>query len=84
MSRLTIEVTEQQHQSLKAMAAIQGKTIKEYAIERLFPANSNEDQAMSELRVLLQERIAQSNRGEIVDRSITEIASTIIQSGKRG
>ena len=29
MSRLTIDVTEQQHQALKAMAALQGKTIKQ-------------------------------------------------------
>ena len=31
MSRLTIEITEQQHQSIKALAAMQGKSIKEYA-----------------------------------------------------
>lgn len=37
MSRLTIDVTEQQHQSLKVMAALQGKSIREYALERLFP-----------------------------------------------
>jgi uncharacterized protein (DUF1778 family) len=43
MSRLTIEVTEQQHQSLKAMAALQGKTIREYALERLFPSASDEE-----------------------------------------
>jgi len=35
MSRLTIDMTDQQHQSLKAMAALQGKTIKQYALERL-------------------------------------------------
>lgn len=37
MSRLTIDMTEQQHQSLKALAALEGKTIKQYTIERLFP-----------------------------------------------
>ena len=40
MSRLTIDITEQQHKTLKAMAALQGKTIKEYALERLFPARN--------------------------------------------
>ena len=38
MSRLTIDITDQQHQRLKALAALEGKTIKQYAIERLFPA----------------------------------------------
>ncbi len=28
MSRLTIDLTDQQHQNLKALAALQGKTIK--------------------------------------------------------
>ncbi len=39
MSRLTIDITDQQHQSPKALAALQGKTIKQYAIERLFPSD---------------------------------------------
>src|SRR3546814_17665775 len=33
MSRLTIDLTDQQHQSLKALAALTGKTIKQYALE---------------------------------------------------
>ncbi len=44
MSRLTIDVTDRQHQSLKALAALQGKTMKEYAIERLFPLESLDEQ----------------------------------------
>ncbi len=31
MSRLTIDMTDEQHQSLKALVALQGKTIKQYA-----------------------------------------------------
>ncbi|MBF1236753.1 MAG: antitoxin, partial [Lautropia mirabilis] len=49
MSRLTIDITEQQHQSLKAMAALQGKTIKQYALERLFPGAADADQAWQAL-----------------------------------
>ncbi|WP_247648063.1 hypothetical protein [Pannonibacter phragmitetus] len=40
MSRLTIDLTDKQHQSLKALAALQGKTIKQYALERLFPGHT--------------------------------------------
>jgi hypothetical protein len=53
MSRLTIDITIQQHQSLKALAALQGKTIKQYALERLFPADASGDQAWRELQTLL-------------------------------
>ena len=38
MSRLTIDVTDQQHQALKALAALDGKTIKQYLLERLLPS----------------------------------------------
>ena len=43
MSRLTIDITDHQHQSLKARAALQGKTIRQYALERLFPDPAGED-----------------------------------------
>lgn len=81
MSRLTIDVTEQQHQALKAMAALQGKTIKQYAVERLFPASSDEEQAMQELKSLLLSRLAEAERGEVEAFSATEIAEQVIHRG---
>jgi hypothetical protein len=47
MSRLTIEVTEQQHQRIKALAALQGQSIKEYALQRLFPVTPAPDEAQA-------------------------------------
>ena len=57
MSRLTIDISDQQHQSLKAMAALQGKTIRQYALERLFPGDADGDKAWQELKALLGARI---------------------------
>ena len=73
MSRLTIDITEQQHQSLKALAALQGKTIKQYAIERLFSSGSGEEQAWQELKTLLEQRIAAGLKGEISRKTVSEI-----------
>ena len=70
MSRLTIDITEQQHQSLKALAALQGKTIKQYAIERLFAVDGSSDQAWHALRALLSERIAEGLAGKVSTKSI--------------
>ena len=81
MSRLTIDITEQQHQSIKAMAALQGKSIKEYAVERLFPQASGEEQALSELKQLLEQRMAEASRGEVSTKSITEVAEEAIRAG---
>ena len=73
MSRLTIDISEQQHQSLKALAALQGKTIKQYAIERLFPGNVDNDPAWQELRGVLTARINDGLAGKVSARSIGDI-----------
>ena len=83
MSRLTIDVTEQQHQSLKALAALQGKTIKQYALERLFPPAADEEQALRDLKALLAQRIAQAQAGDVVDRSLSDIAEDTLTAGRR-
>ncbi len=81
MSRLTIDITEQQHQSIKAMAAIQGKTIKEYAIERLFPSAGDEERALAELKTLLEQRMNEGARGEVLHQSLTDIAESSMNLG---
>lgn len=73
MSRLTIDITEQQHQSLKALAALQGKTIKQYAIERLFPVDVSADHAWQALRALIGERIADGLAGKVSTKSLASI-----------
>ncbi|EJG5926602.1 antitoxin [Salmonella enterica] len=73
MSRLTIDITDQQHQILKALAALQGKTIKQYALERLFPGDTDADQAWQELKTLLGNRINNGIAGKVSARSIGEI-----------
>ena len=80
MSRLTIDITDKQHQALKAMAALQGKTIKDYALERLFPAAQTEEHALGELKVLLEQRLGEAQRGEVTSKSITDIANEVIGS----
>lgn len=73
MSRLTIDISDQQHQSLKASAALQGKTIKQYAIERLFPGNADEGPAWQELRDLLETRINDGLAGKVSTKSVGDI-----------
>lgn len=79
MSRLTIDVTEQQHQALKAMAALEGKTIKQYVLERVLPEGTPaEDQALAELKDLLAKRVAEADRGQLADESITALANQLL------
>lgn len=73
MSRLTIDMTDQQHQSLKTMAALQGKTLKQYALERLFPCDADANQAWSELKTMLNTRIQEGLAGHVSAKGISEI-----------
>lgn len=83
MSRLTIDITDQQHQNLKALAALQGKTIKQYALERLFPGDANGDQAWQELRALLGERINEGLAGQVSTKSLADILNEeLAESGR--
>lgn len=83
MSRLTIDVTDQQHQSLKAMAALQGKTIKQYTLERLFSGNADVDLAWQELKALLTVRINEGLSGKVSAKSISEILDEEMSEGSR-
>jgi Antitoxin ParD len=79
MSRLTIDITDQQHQTLKALAALQGKTIKQYALERLFPASGADEQSLQELKSLLLTRLAEAEREGVVEDSAAEIADEVLR-----
>jgi len=84
MSRLTIDMTTQQHQSLKAFAALQGKTIKQYALERLFPGDTDADRAWQELKTLLNERISAGMAGQVSVKSVDEILDEELAVSKGG
>lgn len=83
MSRLTIDITTQQHQSLKALAALQGKTIKQYTLERLFPGDAGDDQAWQEMETLLRTRIEAGLAGEVSAKSVHEILDEELTAGGR-
>jgi hypothetical protein len=73
MSRLTIDITDRQHQNLKALAALQGKTIKQYALERLFPDGTDADQAWQELKSVLSDRMKAGLSGQVSGKSVDQI-----------
>lgn len=81
MSRLTIDITDQQHQHLKALAALQGKTIKQYTLERLFPADG--DPAWQNLKALLEARINEGLAGKVSSKRIEDILDEELSGGRR-
>ncbi|MDR4513636.1 antitoxin [Nitrosomonas sp.] len=73
MSRLSIDLTPEQHQKIKALAAMQGKSIKEYVLNRILPTSSDEEMALEELETLLDERVKLAKAGKISQKSVEEI-----------
>lgn len=81
MSRLAIELTPKQHQQIKTLAAMRGKSIKDFVLEQIFPVQiSNEEKdAWNELQTMLNARIAKAEGGAISQKSLDQITDEAIQ-----
>lgn len=79
LMRLSIEISSEQHQQIKAMAALQGKSIKDLVLEKLFGNSEDEDQVWKELMVFLRERIAHVERGGVSDKTPDQIANEVLK-----
>lgn len=82
MKRISIEVTEQQSHLLKAMAALQGKSIKDFVLASTI--GTDEGKALAELEALLRERAAQVEAGQVSTRTVEEIFSGAIDKASSG
>ena len=84
MSRISIDVTAREHQKLKAMAALQGKSIKDYVIERTLGLDEDRSEAaaLKELEVLLDTRIRSAQNGAVSQRTVGEIFKSAYRERK--
>ncbi len=78
MPRLSIDLTLEEHQKLKAIAALKGESIKDYVLKRTLgdaPAldHMTEDEAVAALSDFLRSRIEQVRRGEFSTKSMADI-----------
>lgn len=78
MPRLSIDITAEEHQKLKAIAALKGQSIKEYVLNRTLgeaPSldGTSEDEAFAALAGFLGPRIDQAHRSEFSQKSIRDI-----------
>ncbi|PHQ81062.1 MAG: antitoxin [Thalassobium sp.] len=88
MPRLSIDITAEEHQKLKAIAALKGQSIKDYVLNRtLGDAPSldgmSEEDAFGALARFLEPRIAQARRGELSQKSVRDIRREARQQAER-
>lgn len=74
--RLSIEISPEQHQRLKASAALQGKSIKDYVLDKTLP-NSDEQSALNELEHFFKPRLEAADRGELSGKSVDDIFNEV-------
>ena len=73
MSRISIDVSDEEHKRLKAMAALRGKSIKDYVLERTLNGDQGDEAALRELEKLLDGRIREAQAGHLSRRTAKEI-----------
>jgi Antitoxin ParD len=73
MSRISIDITDDEHKKLKAMAAHRGQSIKEYVLERTLGTGEADNAALQELEKLLDTRIRAAQTGAISRRTPSEV-----------
>lgn len=78
MPRLSIDISPEEHQKLKAIAALKGQRIKDAVLGRTLgdaPAldGMDEDEAFKALTNFLEPRIEQAKRGELSGKSVEDI-----------
>jgi hypothetical protein len=73
-----VDISPEDHQKLKAIAALKGQNIKDYVLGRALGdapaiAGMSEDQAFMALANVLEPRIEHARRGELSGKSLDEI-----------
>jgi len=83
MSRLSIEISSEQHQKIKALSALQGKSIKDFILTKLFSEDNEAEQtAMAQLEGLLLSRIKQAKNTPVSSKSIQQITDDVLSGDK--
>ena len=75
MSRISIDVTDDQHKRLKALAALKGISLKDYLLEHALDSRKDHDEhaALAELESFLDERLRKARAGKISKRKAGDI-----------
>ncbi len=84
MSRLIVDVSSEQHQTIKMLAATEGKSIKDFVLERILPySDDGEAAAWDELKQILSDRLHSATENGVSSKSVSDITKkTLRELGK--
>ena len=72
MSRILIDVTDQEHRKLKALAALQGQSVKDFVLARTIGEQAL-DADLAELEALLDKRVDRAKAEGTSTRTVGDI-----------
>jgi len=75
--RLSIDVTAEQHQHLKALAVLKGQTLKQYVLERTLPSMEAK-KALETLEDFLSPRIESAQSGQVSSKTVDQIFDSVL------
>ena len=83
MSRISIDVTAEEHQRLKALAALQGKSIKEFVLSSTLGAQNGGRlaQDLAELDAILDKRMQSARAGGVSRQTVGDILEQVKREG---
>ncbi|MDG1253868.1 MAG: DUF1778 domain-containing protein [Glaciecola sp.] len=79
--RLSIEITNEQHQFLKAASALKGQSIKNYVLQRVLPS-TQEQEALQVLERLLEPRVLSAKDGDFSKMPFNDIVKEELETLK--
>ena len=72
MRRISIDVTDAEHRKLKALAALQGQSVKDFVLGRTI-GDQTEHAVLAELEGLLDERIDRAKAQGVSKRTVGDV-----------
>lgn len=78
MSRISIDVSDEEHKKLKALAALRGQSMKDFVLERALGTDASETAALKELEQLLDTRVRAARAGAISRRTASEVFGEVV------
>ncbi|MEQ1635246.1 MAG: DUF1778 domain-containing protein [Methylococcales bacterium] len=82
---LSIELTQEQHQQLKDIAALRGQNINDFVLERVLQqplpktVTTSEIEALQQLDAFLQPRVEAAKQDKVVNKSVQQIFNETYQ-----
>ena len=75
MSRISIDISDEEHRKLKAMAALKGQSLKDFLLQRTLgeTTETDDEAALVELVELLDARVKRADKEGVSTRTVDEI-----------